>query len=97
MGRVRYLFPDPEGLLWIATDRTGIWSYDSSKDRFKHYEHSNNVMSYYTDTLARVEYKGGRLWVKMNNYGFGYYDRNSDEIIPLHNVKEQEDCRFMNG
>jgi hypothetical protein len=26
MGRVRYLFPDPEGLLWIATDRTGIWS-----------------------------------------------------------------------
>ncbi|MBO5418660.1 MAG: response regulator [Bacteroidales bacterium] len=97
MGRVRYLFPDPEGLLWIATDRTGIWSYDSSKDRFRHYEHSNNVMSYYTDTLARVEHKGGRLWIKMNNYGFGYYDRHSDEIIPLHNVKEQEDCRFMNG
>ena len=24
MGRVRYLFPDPEGLLWVATERTGI-------------------------------------------------------------------------
>ncbi len=97
MGRVRYLFPDPEGLLWIATERTGIWSYDSSEDRFRHYEHSNNVMSYYVDTLARVETKGDRTWIKMNNWGFGYYDRDSREIVPLNNVREQEDSRFMNG
>lgn len=97
MGRVRYLYPDPEGLLWIATERTGIWSYDDSRNAFKHYEHSSNVMSYYTDTLARVENHDGRLWIKMNNYGFGYYDRDSDEIIPLANVKEQSGCRFMNG
>lgn len=97
MGRVRYLFPDPEGLLWIATEKTGIWSYDSVADRFRHYEHSNNVMSYYVDTLAHVENHDGRLWVKMNNYGFGYYDREKDEIIPLSNVREQSDHRFMNG
>jgi len=97
MGRVRYLFPDPEGLLWIATDKTGIWSYDCSKDRFRHYEHTNNVMSYYVDTLAHVETKGGRTWIKMNNWGFGYYDRDSDEIVPLSNVKEQAEHRFMNG
>lgn len=97
MGRVRYLFPDPEGLLWIATERTGIWSYDGRKDAFRHYEHSSNVMSYYVDTLANVTAHEGRMWIKMNNYGFGYYDRNSDEIVPLNNVKEQQDCRFMNG
>lgn len=97
MGRVRYLFPDPEGLLWIATERTGIWSYDSVADRFRHYEHSSNVMSYYVDTLAQVENHAGRLWIKMNNYGFGYYDREKDEIIPLSNVREQPDHRFMNG
>lgn len=97
MGRVRYLYPDQEGLLWIATDRTGIWSYDASKDRFRHYEHSSNVMSYYVDTLARVESHADRLWIKMNNYGFGYYDRQNDEIVPLSNVKEQDDARFMNG
>ena len=97
MGRVRYLFPDPEGLLWIATERTGIYSFNDSTDTFRHYEHSNNVMSYYVDTLARVEDRGGRLWIKMNNYGFGYYDRSNDEIVPLNNVKEQKDCRFMNG
>ena len=97
MGRVRYLFPDPEGLLWIATERTGIWSYDESGSRFKHYEHTNNVMSYYVDTLAMVKESDGRLWMKMNNYGFGYYDRASDEIVPLNNVKEHEDNRFMNG
>lgn len=97
MGRVRFLFPDPEGLLWIATERTGIWSYNASRDRFRHYEHSMNVKSYYADTLARVEQGGDRLWIKMNNWGFGYYDREIDEIIPLSNVKEQSDCRFMNG
>lgn len=97
MGRVRYLFPDPEGLVWIATERTGIWSYDPSADRFRHYEHSSNVMSYYTDTLARVVTRGERTWIKMNNWGFGYYDRCCDEIVPLSNVREQEDHRFMNG
>ncbi|MBE6216582.1 MAG: response regulator [Bacteroidales bacterium] len=97
MGRVRYLFPDPEGLLWIATERTGIWNYDSGKDRFRHYEHSRNVMSYYVDTLANVLSHDDRLWIKMNNYGFGYYDREKDEIVPLSNVKEETDCRFMNG
>lgn len=97
MGRVRYLYPDPEGLLWIATEKTGIWSYSRPRDSFKHYEHSNNVMSYYSDTLARVAEHNGRLWIKMNNYGFGYYDRKADEIVPLNNVKEHPDCRFVNG
>lgn len=97
MGRVRYLFPDPQGLLWIATERTGIWSFDYSRERFRHYEHPNNVMSYYVDTLAHVESHGDRLWIKMNNYGFGYYDRCCDEIVPLSNVKTQEGHRFMNG
>lgn len=97
MGRVRYLFPDPEGLVWIATERTGIWKYDASGRKFRHFEHSSNVMSYYVDTLARVETKGDMTWVKMNNWGFGYYDRASDEIVPLNNVKEHPDCRFMNG
>lgn len=96
-GRVRYLFPDSAGMLWIATERTGIYSYSPETDRFRHYEHSRNVMSYYADTLARVVEKDGRLFIKMNNYGFGYYDRDNDEIVPLHNVKEQQDCRFMNG
>lgn len=97
IGRVRYLFPDPEGLLWIVTDRTGITSWNPGKEAFRHYSHSRNVMSYYADTLARVVEKDGRLWIKMNNYGFGYYDRETDTIIPLNNVKEHPDCRFMNG
>ncbi len=97
IGRVRYTFPDPEGLLWIVTDHTGITSWNDSGQSFRHYEHSRNVMSYYADTLARVVEQDGRLWIKMNNYGFGYYDRDADTIIPLNNVREQPDCRFMNG
>lgn len=97
IGRVRYTFPDPEGLLWVVTDRTGITAWNNTSRSFRHYEHSRNVMSYYADTLARVLEHDGRLWIKMNNYGFGYYDRDTDAIIPLNNVKEQPDCRFMNG
>ena len=97
IGRVRYLFPDSGGMLWIVTDRTGITSWNPETKAFKNYRHSRNVMSYYADTLARVVEQDGRLWIKMNNYGFGYYDRESDTIIPLNNVKEHPDCRFMNG
>ena len=97
MGRVRYLFPDSGGLLWIATERTGIWAFNPEKSRFRHYEHPRNVMSYYADTLAQVREHDGQLWIKMNNYGFGYYDRENDSIVPLANVKEQKDSRFMNG
>ena len=97
MGRVRYLFPDSGGLLWIATDRTGIFSYNPDKDRFRRYEHPRNVMSYYADTLARVLEHDGTTWIKMNDYGFGWYDRENDRIVPLNNVKTRPDCRFMNG
>ena len=97
MGRVRYLFPDSGGLLWIATERTGIWAFNPEKSRFRHYEHPRNVMSYYADTLAQVREHDGQLWIKMNNYGFGYYDRENDSIVPLANIKEQKDSRFMNG
>ena len=97
MGRVRYLFPDSEGLLWIATERTGIWSYNPCKSSFRHYEHPRNVKSYYVDTLAMVMEHDGQPWIKMNNYGFGYYDRDNDSIVPLSNVKEQTGSRFMNG
>lgn len=97
MGRVRFMFPDPEGLVWIATDRTGIWSYSGDKSRFRHYEHPANVMGYYVDTLARVVNHDGRLWIKMNNYGFGFYDRENDSIVPLYNLKGRPGSRFMNG
>ncbi len=97
MGHVRTLFPDSQGLLWIATDRTGIYSFNPKTGGFRHYEHSRNVPSYYADTLTMVRENAGLTWIKMNNYGFGLYDRDKDEIIPLNNVKEQPDCRFSNG
>ncbi len=97
MGRVRYLFPDDYGLLWIVTDRTGIYSYNTRNRRFRHYVHQRNVTSYYTDTLACVKSRGDMTWIKMNDYGFGLYDRQRDEIIPLNNVPGQSDCRFPNG
>lgn len=97
MGRVCRLFPDPGNLVWIVTDRTGIWSYNIETERFRHYEHAKNAMSYYSDPNALVKTRGGRTWIKMTNWGFGYYDRDADAIVPLSNVKEEPESRFMNG
>ena len=97
IGEITALFPDSQGLLWVVTDRPGICSFDYHTGNFKHHLHSRNVMSYYRDNNAKVVEKDGMVWVKMNEWGFGYYDRERGEIVPLDNVKELPQCRFMNG
>ena len=84
IGRVRYLFPDSGGLLWIVTDRTGIYSYDSGRDRFRHYEHPRNVMSYYADSLARVVEHDGMGRAREHCLGIG-------EPTGLREVDAEED------
>ncbi|MGN1211586.1 MAG: two-component regulator propeller domain-containing protein [Candidatus Cryptobacteroides sp.] len=96
-GRVRRLLPDSEGLLWVVTERPGIWTFNKETGCFRHHLHTRNVMSYYSDTNAAVVEHEGTVWVKMNEWGFGWYDRENDEVIPLDNVKELPQCRFMNG
>ena len=95
--RIRDLTADSHGTLWIVTSEAGITRYNPSSDDCKHFEQKPYTVSYNIDTLARVSESGGRVWIKMNRYGFGYYDRERDCVEPFYNDPEQPNCEMTNA
>lgn len=95
--RIRALATDSHGIVWITTPETGITRYRPSTDDYKHFEQKPYTVSYYLDTIPKIAEGGGRLWIKMNNWGFGYYDRENDCIEPFYNDPERPDCQMTNA
>jgi len=82
MGHVKSLFPDPDGLVWIETDRTGIFSWNPKTEKFKHYGNSQSVYSD-KDSKTIVVHGKQNTWIKMNGCNLGWYDRSEDEIMQI--------------
>ena len=95
--RIRALNCDSHGLLWIVTPEAGIARYNPEQGDCKHFEQAPNTVSYNIDTLARVVESNERLWVKMNKYGFGYYNREKDRVEPFYNDPTRSDCQMTNA
>lgn len=95
--RIRDLTADSHGTLWITTAETGITRYNPALDNLKHFEQNPYTVSYNIDTLTRVVESGERVWIKMNRYGFGYYDRKNDSVEPFYNSPEQPNCQMTNA
>ena len=95
--RIRALATDSHGIVWVTTPETGITRYNPATDDYRHFEQKPYTVSYYLDTIPRIAEGGGRLWIKMNNWGFGYYDRENDRIEPFYNDPERPDCRMTNA
>lgn len=95
--RIRTLAADSHGIVWITTPETGITRYNPATNDCKHFEQKPYTVSYNIDTLTKIAEGGGRLWVKMNNWGFGYYDRERDCIEPFYNDPERPDCQMTNA
>ena len=95
--RIRDLKADSYGTLWITTAEAGISRYNPDSGDLKHFEQRPYTVSYNIDTLARVSESGGRVWIKMNRYGFGYYDRERDCVEPFYNDPEQPNCQMTNA
>ena len=95
--RIRKLDVDSHGVVWVTTPATGITRYDPATRDYKHFEQKPYTVSYNLDTLTHIAESGGRLWVKMNNYGFGYYDRENDRIEPFFNDPDRPDCQMTNA
>ena len=85
-GRLRNLVTDSKGVVWIATTTTGIFRFDPRTKTCKHFIHERNAIPYYNDSITKIVERNGTLWIKMNRYGFGYYDRKKDEVLPFYNV-----------
>ena len=95
--RIRALASDSHGIVWVTTPETGITRYNPATNDCKHFEQKPYTVSYYLDTIPKIAEGGGRLWIKMNNWGFGYYDRENDCIEPFYNDPERPDCRMTNA
>lgn len=95
--RIRSLQTDSHGLLWIVTPEAGITRYNPRTDDFKHFEQEPYTVSYYVDTLPSIAEGNGRLWIKMNKYGFGYYDRERDCVEPFYNDPTRPKCQMTNA
>ena len=96
-GRIRELAADSHGIVWVTTPETGITRYNPATDDYKHFEQEPYTVSYNIDTLTKIAEGGGRLWIKMNNWGFGYYDRERDEVEPFYNDPKRPDCQMTNA
>lgn len=81
--RVRSLVADSHGTLWITTPQAGIMRFDPERRNCKEFRQPMRTVPYYVDTLTRVVEHNDVVWIKMNRYGFGYYDRETDSIEPL--------------
>ena len=95
--RIRDLAADSHGVLWITTPAAGITRYDPRRNDYKHFEQEPYTVSYNTDTITKIAEGGGRLWIKMNQYGFGYYDRENDRVEPFYNDPKRPDCQMTNA
>lgn len=96
-GRIRDLAADSHGIVWVTTPETGITRYNPATNDYKHFEQEPYTVSYNIDTLTKIAEGGGRLWIKMNNWGFGYYDRERDVVEPFYNDPKRPDCQMTNA
>ncbi|MDE6445947.1 MAG: response regulator [Alistipes sp.] len=97
LGRIRSLAADSHGVVWVTTPEAGITRYRPETNDCKHFRQEPYTVSYNIDTLTRIAEGGGHLWIKMNQYGFGYYDREKDVVEPFYNDPRRPDCLMTNA
>ena len=79
--QVNDILEDRTGLLWFATMGDGVYSFDRSRDEWRHYaslvREDNDVNEYVSCIL---EDYAGRLWFGTDGDGVCLYDRRNDSF-----------------
>lgn len=88
---------DSHNTVWITTCEAGITRFDPGKNNYKHFKQKPNTVDYFPDSLTVVLERNDIVWVKMKQTGFGYYNREKDQIEPFYNDSSQPDYRMTNG
>lgn len=97
LARIRHLESDSYGIVWITTAEAGISRFNPTDGSCKRFYHEPNTVSYNIDTIPKLVESSGRLWIKMNHYGFGYYNREQDRVEPFYNDPESPECLMTNA
>ena len=82
--RIYSIFRDSRGIIWFSTAEDGVFRYKPSDGSIKRFTQQVKTPAFDT-TDAHMTEVGGIVWVSMNHGGFGYYNRQKDEIEYFHN------------
>ena len=78
------LYIDSHGLLWFSDLSDGAYRLNSETGDVKHFIH--RVLSpEFTSRGAFFKEAMGVLWIRLNHGGYGYYNRETDDIEYFHN------------
>ena len=78
------LYVDSYGIIWYSDLENGVCRYKPGTDDNKRFQQIVPSPEY--DSRGSVFHEAsGLLWVRMNHGGYGYYNRETDEIEYFHN------------
>ena len=81
---IRTIFVDSRGLLWFATARPGVARMNMETGDIKVFTQKVLVPAH-DSNVSEVTEVAQILWANMTNGGFGYYNRETDEMEFFHN------------
>lgn len=78
------IFVDSHNLLWFTVDRQGVSRMDMKTGEVKDFTQKVLVPEFDVHG-AKMSEVNGTVWISMNHGGFGYYNRETDEVEYFHN------------
>ena len=78
------IFVDSQNLIWFAQSEQGISRLNQQTGNIKHFT-QNVLVPQFDATGAVIREVNSIVWVGMNHGGFGYYNREADEVEYFHN------------
>ena len=83
-GEVTGLFVDSHGLIWYSDMNDGTFRLNPETGDVKHFA-QRIPQPEFTSRGAEYSEAMGVVWIRMNHGGYGYYNRETDEVEYFHN------------
>lgn len=80
---------DSHGLVWLGTSDTGLYKYDPTTGRTRHFNEGAREELTGKNNSSLTEYDG-QTWLTLNGGGIFWYDREADRILPLQGGTDEE-------
>lgn len=78
------LFVDSHNLIWFSQEAQGVSRLNPQTGQVKNFTQEVFVPQYDVKGAVMIE-TNGTVWIAMNHGGFGYYNRENDEVEYFHN------------
>ena len=82
--KVLSIFVDSHGLVWFADPGFGANKLNTETGQERHYE-QRVLVPEHDGTGGVFHETNGVVWIRMNHGGYGYYNRETDEVEYFHN------------